>query len=213
MDLYGDARRPPPLSRAGLVFGLYGAMALIAILLSAGRGDPDLYTIEGTSTGLMLALSPLLGVVVGLAVVVLSRLATARFRWARALHRDFQGLLGALQGREILVLAFASAVGEELMFRGALQGWIGLWPQAVLFALLHIGPGVRFLPWTASALVIGVGFGFLYQVTGDLGAPIVAHFTINYLNLRFIAAVRLPDERAQTDPGALVDERVEVSEA
>ena len=56
MDLYGDAKGPPPLSRAGLVLGLYGAMALTAILISAGLGDPDLYRIEGTSTAGMLAL-------------------------------------------------------------------------------------------------------------------------------------------------------------
>ena len=135
---------------------------------------------------------------------MLSRLATTRFGWARSLHRDFQALLGALQGREILILAGTSAVGEELMFRGALQGWLGLWPKAVLFALLHIGPGARFLPWTTTALVLGVGFGYLTALTGDLGAPIVAHFTINYLNLHFISRVRLPDEAAAAP---LVDDR------
>jgi membrane protease YdiL (CAAX protease family) len=71
--------------------------------------------------------------------------------------------------------------------RGALQPWIGIWPQALLFALLHIGPGRRYLPWTAWALAVGAGFGYLAQATGDLGGPIVAHFTINFLNLRYIA--------------------------
>jgi membrane protease YdiL (CAAX protease family) len=80
-----------------------------------------------------------------------------------------------------------------MLFRGALLPWLGLWPQAVIFALLHIGPGARFLPWTLSSLAIGVLFGYLYLLTGDLGAPIAAHFVINYLNLRFISRVELPE--------------------
>ena len=181
------------MSRAGLILALYGALALLGILISAGRDDVDIYRIEGTSTPLWLVLSPLLGIAVGLIVVFLSRLATTQFEWARRLHRDFRGILGQLSYKEILVLALASSIGEELLFRGALQPWLGLWPQAVIFALLHIGPGVRFLPWTASAFVLGVAFGYMFEVSGDLGGPIAAHFTINYLNLHYIARVELPE--------------------
>jgi membrane protease YdiL (CAAX protease family) len=155
MDLSGHTEPPPPLSRPALVLGLYGALGLTALLLSAGRGDPDIYRIG-------------------------------------ALHRDFRALLGPLTGREILILAAASSIGEELLFRGALQPWLGIWPQAIVFALLHVGPGRRFLPWTASALLLGVGFGYMTAWTGDLGGPIVAHFTINFLNLHFISRVDFP---------------------
>ena len=61
--------------------------------------------------------------------------------------------------------------------------------QAAVFAALHIGPGRRFLPWTVSALVLGLAFGLLAKWTGNIGGPIAAHFVINYLNLRFIVAV------------------------
>ena len=74
------------------------------------------------------------------------------------------------------------------LFRGALLPWFGLWWQGLVFALLHVGPGRRFLPWTVSALVLGIAFGALAVWTGNLGAPIAAHFTINYLNLRYIVA-------------------------
>ncbi|WP_428261990.1 lysostaphin resistance A-like protein [Haliangium sp.] len=173
------------------MLALYGALALLALLLSAGRGDVDIYRIEGTSTLLQLVLSPLIGVVIGLTVVWLTRLSVQRFVWARMLHYDFRELLGPLSSREIFILALASAVGEELLFRGALQPWLGIWPQAIVFALLHVGPGRRFLPWTAMAFGLGLGFGYLFQWSGDLGGPIVAHFTINYLNLQFIARVEL----------------------
>jgi hypothetical protein len=127
-------------------------------------------------------------------VIALSRRAVKHYAWGRSLHRNFRHLLGPLATREILILALASSIGEELLFRGALLPWMGLWPQAVIFALLHVGPGARFLPWTASALVMGVVLGLMYQLTGDLGGPIIAHFTINFVNLRFIARTELPPE-------------------
>lgn len=177
----------PPLSRASLVIGLYGGMAIVGLLIAAGRGNPDLYRIAPAPDWLLLG-GPALGVAVGLAVVGLTRVATRHFQWARDLHTSFRDLLGPLTGREIVILALASSIGEELLFRGALLPWIGLWAQGLIFALLHVGPGRRFLPWTASAAVLGVAFGVLAEQTGNLGGPIAAHFMINFLNLRFIVA-------------------------
>jgi len=175
----------PPLSRASLVIGLYGGMALVALVFAAGRGNPDLYRL-GDPTAAMLLGGPAIGVAIGLAVVGLTRIATHQFQWARDLHASFRDLLGPLSMREIVILALASSIGEELLFRGALLPWVGIWIQAIVFALLHVGPKKRFLPWTASALVLGAAFGWLAVWTGNLGGPIAAHFTINFMNLRFI---------------------------
>ena len=180
----------PPLSRASLVIGLYGGMALVALLIAAGRGNPDLYRL-GEPSGLMLLAGPGLGIAIGLGVVGLTRLATRHLQWARDLHASFRDLLGELSTREIVILALASSIGEELLFRGALLPWMGVWLQAIVFALLHVGPKKRFLPWTISALVLGVAFGWLALWTGSLGGPIAAHFTINFLNLRFIVREKL----------------------
>lgn len=177
----------PPLSRASLVIGLYGGMAIVAVLIGAGRGNPDVFRV-GEAPTWWLGAGPALGILIGLAVVGLTRLATRRFQWARDLHASFRDLLGPLTGKEIIILALASSIGEELLFRGALLPWLGLWVQGLVFALLHVGPKKRFLPWTVSALVLGVGFGAVAQYTGNLGAPIAAHFMINFLNLRHIVA-------------------------
>jgi CAAX protease family protein len=179
----------PPLSRASLVIGLYGAMALVALIIAAGRGDPDLYRV-GAPAPWLLGVGPVIGFALGLGVVGLTRVATARFEWARALHASFRDLLGPLNGGEIVILALASSIGEELLFRGALLPWFGVWVQAIIFAGLHVGPGRRFLPWTVSALVLGVAFGWLHVWTGSLGGPIAAHFAINFFNLRFIVRDR-----------------------
>ena len=178
---------PPPLSRGSLVIGLYAAMALVGLLIAAGRGDPDLYRL-GSPSAACLLIAPLLGLSLGMAVVGSTRLAMKRFQWARDLHASFRDLLGPLTGREIVILALASSLGEEALFRGALLPWLGLWIQAAVFALLHVGPGRRFLPWTLSAFALGVAFGVLAEQTGSLGGPIAAHFTINFVNLRYIVA-------------------------
>jgi membrane protease YdiL (CAAX protease family) len=175
----------PPLSRPTLVIGLYGGMAIVALLIAAGRGNPDLYRLGDMPHWLLLG-GPAIGAAVGLTVVAMTRLATKYFEWARDLNASFRDLLGQLTGREIVILALASSIGEELLFRGALLPWLGIWIQAAIFALLHVGPKKRFLPWTASAFVLGVAFGELAIRTGNLGGPIAAHFMINFLNLRFI---------------------------
>jgi membrane protease YdiL (CAAX protease family) len=191
----------PPPSRGALVLGLYGALALVALLLSAWRGDANIYQLDEAARPWRLLLSPIAGIALGLGVVALSRVAVARTIWARELHTSFKHVIGPVTAREIVILALASAVGEELLFRGALLPWIGLAPQAVLFALLHIGPGRRFLPWTASALGMGLACGVLAKVTGDLGGVIAAHFTINFANLRYIARTDLPPlEPAMPEP-------------
>ncbi len=195
----------PPLGRAQLVIGLYGALALLAVLLSAGRGDPDPYRLDDDVTARWLLLAPVLGLAIGLALVWATRALTARFEWARGLHSGFRDLLGPLTTRDMIILAAASSIGEELLFRGALLPWIGVWAQALLFAALHVAPGKRFvafLPWTASAFVFGVGLGYVAEATGNLGAPIVAHFTINLLNLRYIVRTDLAPE--EPDRPALV---------
>lgn len=184
--------RPPRLSRSGLILGIYAGLGLVALGLGALRGHALVVLLPGRTAPTWTALVLHLGLGVGFAllVVYLSRLAARRFEWARVLEREFFGLLGPLTDGEVLLVASASAVGEELLFRGALVPALGPWLSSVLFALPHIGPGKRFLPWTASSFVVGLAFSGLYLATGDLAAPVVAHFVINWLNLRHIAGRR-----------------------
>jgi membrane protease YdiL (CAAX protease family) len=189
-----DRRRASSASRNETIIALYAGAAVLAVVIGAVRGHWNVYRVPGVAASWKLLVSPIVGIALGLVVVFFSRLAVHQFDWARRLHRDFRGLLGHLSARDVFILALASSVGEELLFRGALLPWWGLVASAVVFALLHIGPGLRFIPWTVSALVIGLVFGLLSLWLGDLGAPIAAHFVINYMNLDYITRVELPAE-------------------
>ena len=139
--------RAPRFSRAWVIFLFYGALAVAAVVWGALRGDANIFR-NHASTLPKMAMSPFLGAAFGLGVVFLSRLFVHRFEWARVLHREFHALVHELSSKEIFTLAVASAVGEELFFRGALLPVVGLLPSTLLFAGLHVRPQARFLPWT-----------------------------------------------------------------
>ena len=142
-----------------------------------------------------------IGLGVGLLVVVVSAILERVAEWAQRLSEAFAGLLGPMSHAQIAVFAITSAVGEELLFRGFLQQWLsdvvfggpmsdwwGLIVASAIFGLVHVGPDRRtFLPWTIMAVVMGFALGGMYLYTGNVLAPILCHFTINFLNLAQIA--------------------------
>ena len=77
-----------------------------------------------------------------------------------------------------VTLAALTAVSEELLFRGALLSWLGVWGQAVLFGLAHPAPR-RGWSYTAYTFVAGVLLGYATLLTGQLWASMLAHFVIN----------------------------------
>lgn len=177
-------------SRPALVMVLYLGLGAAALAWGGLRGQPNIWQPPGHGEPLVLA-GIAMGILLGLAIVFVSRLALYRFDWARALHRDFRGLLNPMSDLEIVVLAGASSVGEEMFFRGALLPAIGLVGSSLAFALLHIGPKARHLPWTVSSLGAGLMFGAIFIWTGDLTGPVLAHFLVNFLNLRHVAQYEL----------------------
>jgi uncharacterized protein len=174
------------MNRATVIVALYGALGLLAIGWGWWRGDRNIYE-YGERNLVWLAASPFVGLAFGLAMVFLSRLAVHSMEWARVLHREFHAVVHELSSKEIFLLAVSSALGEELFFRGAMLPALGLWASSVLFALMHVRAQWRFLPWTVMSFIMGLAMGLMYMKTGNLGAPIVAHFTINLLNLSYIA--------------------------
>ncbi len=104
------------------------------------------------------------------------------------LHRLGEALKSAGIGyNTALLLALASAIGEELWFRGALQNFLigglgvypGLFAQAALFAAGHPAPGKAGRFYVVWAFAAGLIFGGLYLASGSLVPGILAHFLYN----------------------------------
>ena len=82
----------------------------------------------------------------------------------------------------IIVIALLPAIGEELMFRGALmrifQHWknkhAAVWVAAIIFSAIHF-QFYGFLP----RMILGACFGYMVLWTGSLFPAIVAHFFNN----------------------------------
>ena len=90
------------------------------------------------------------------------------------LRETLQPLFATVRPLEIAGVSLAAGVGEELLFRGAVQVEFGLIVASVLFGVVHIGGrgSVAFGLWV---VVMGFGLGGLAQAAGGLLAPIVAH--------------------------------------
>lgn len=130
--------------------------------------------------------SLLLGLALGGGVAFGTRPVVLRVRWASRLHAELRPFARTITPSGIVTLALLSSIGEELLFRGLLQPWLGLIPQALVFGLVHQLPGRSRWVWVAWATVMGLLLGGVFQLTGSLLGPIAAHAVINGLNLAFL---------------------------
>src|SRR5215212_8071637 len=131
----------------------YGALAVIAALWCGLRG------FEVRILGESPAASVLLGVITAACTVSLGLLAYRLLPTLREISEELAPRLVDGAASSSLVVA------------------------ALLFGLAHIGPDRRYLVWTAWAVLAGFVFGFLYEVSGGLLAPMLAHTVHNAATL------------------------------
>lgn len=180
------SRVRPPSEAPGMVaiaVLFYGGLALLATAIAWVRGHP-LCFIDFDARPISWGVDIGLGVMVAVGTVALSEWMTRATAFGAALAKGLGDALGPLTRTQCVVLAGLSGVGEELLFRGALQPWLGYIATSVLFGSVHFVPRRAFLPWTVFAVLAGFGLGALYAATENLVAPVVAHFGINAINLR-----------------------------
>ncbi len=166
----------PRFVRLAVVF--YSALLIVAALLGA-LWNRNVFTLGDR---------PLLSLLIGVAIacgtvtsgILLFRLVPA----LRKLSDELAPLLvDGARGRDLVLVSVASGVGEEVLFRGALQPVLGIVLASLLFGVLHVGPDRRYLIWTLWAVGAGFLFGYLYIWTGGLLAPITAHVLHNAATL------------------------------
>ena len=173
------ASRLPGMAKTAL---FYAAFLVVAGAIGALAGR------NAFETGGPLALSLSLGVGTAAVTVGLGLLAYRASPLVQRLAGEIApSVVGGARVRDLVVLAALSGVGEEALFRGALQPLIGYVWASLLFGAVHFFPDRRYLPWTAWAVGAGFLFGALYAWTGGVLAPALAHALYNvavYLLLR-----------------------------
>ena len=162
----------------GLAAVSYAALFLAAVGLIALRGrvvfalgDPPLF---GLWAGVVTACGT-----VALGAFLYRLLPTLR----RISDELAPRLVDGAKARDLVLVSIFSGVGEETFFRGALQPMLGIVATSILFGALHVGPDRRYLVWTLWAIGAGFLFGFLYEWTGGLLAPMIAHVLHNAATL------------------------------
>ncbi|MEO7051522.1 MAG: CPBP family intramembrane glutamic endopeptidase [Rhodanobacter sp.] len=172
------------LRRQLAICAIFCALAAIVILLFQRKP-----TVSTLFQGL-----PLLDqFAVGVAAAALYWLATAlgsrfasRGKAAQHMAESFSRL--DLRGWNPLWIAVAAGVGEELLFRGALQPLLGIWITSILFVLAHIRAyrfdalNKRVLLQSISLFAVSVALGYSALYAGLLTAMII-HVAMDIVGL------------------------------
>jgi membrane protease YdiL (CAAX protease family) len=172
---------PPPLTRKRFLGSLY-LTELVLVLLSLGvarlvEGRYLPFAVQWSAEALLLGL--LSAVPLALLILLASYGPVSRITLIeQAMNRitdRLRQVLGAsirsLTAVDIVLLSLAAGVAEELFFRGLLQSYIGVIGSALVFGLLHALTPAYFVMATA----IGLYFGYLYEIGGNLLIPMAGH--------------------------------------
>jgi membrane protease YdiL (CAAX protease family) len=123
--------------------------------------------------------------------LLLAFLTRSQWRPVAELRKQVEPLVGELfrdvSWTGLAVVAIAAGIGEELLFRGALQPiaarwWgpaAGLLAVSVLFGALHAASSAYFV----LATLVGLYLGWLAQRFDDLLVPIVVHAAYDFAAL------------------------------
>jgi membrane protease YdiL (CAAX protease family) len=140
--------------------------------------------------------SPVASIVVGASgatILVVVQLALLRrassvpgVRAMRRVYADFfRPLFAGIGVGDVVAISFAAGVGEEVLFRGAVQPELGLVPASLLFGAVHLGRQ-RNLVFGAWAAALGLLLGLMAIWTRGLLAPIVTHAVYDALAIAYI---------------------------
>jgi hypothetical protein len=180
-----------------LAVGVEAGMGLLALGLGWFFRLPVTAWVRPDATGIVLG-------VVGATVLFGILLLCRRFpvgpigRLMRFVDATVKPLFLKCRPVDLLLIALCAGVGEELLFRGLIQGglarWWGEWPAlgaaSVVFGLAHC----MTYGYAVFATILGLLLGWLVLVTGDLTAAIVAHAGYDFVALLILTKKGGQDE-------------------
>ncbi len=170
---------------------MFVVIALLGVGLAIRRSLPQTLERLGlqTPTPQNILMGILSGLILIAASLVLTRIWTSivtveQYAQQSAAAAEFDNQFNTIPA--IFILAITSAVGEEVLFRGALQPIFGLPATTLFFVLFH--DQYTLTPAMLIILVIGFGLGLLRRYQGTTSA-IIAHFIYNFLPIAIIIAL------------------------
>jgi len=169
----------------------YAAASVVALLILPHLRAPLVRYGQPHPGALLLGTAPStgasLGLVLGALLTAAGQAATRFTRWGRRLDALLARLVKGLHPADAVLLAALSALAEELVFRGILLPYLGLWGSSALFGLAHWIPRDGLWPWGMWAFVAGLILGQAALAMGGLLAPMVAHFVVNAVGLLLLS--------------------------
>ncbi len=131
---------------------------------------------------------------------ICQRYMELQFSSYKKFKKSLAAIFSGLNVFGAIVLALLSSVGEELLFRGAIQPFLGVWITSFLFGLLHLDADGNVCVWTLWAVVAGLILGAVVNVTGSLWPAIAIHFLINFIGIRGLSKIDLSTPTLMHDP-------------
>lgn len=171
----------------GLQFGIVLLAVILALVFRIDLGSQIQFSVEAVNWAVVGTIPLLLSVWV---------LADTRWAWAAELERLMRQIVVPLFRRApagtLFLVSLLAGVGEELLFRGVIQGglsgWLGPWPALILasvfFGLMHALTRAYFI----VATLMGLYLGLFFMWTGNLLIPILIHFLYDWVVLRYYLA-------------------------
>ena len=190
---------PAGFVRAALIFyGVMGCAALFWRMSSPGESILHPAANVEPAFGVVAAIG--LGALVGLLAVGLSEVLTRFTALGESLADVLGEGLAGIGRADARLLALASGIADEMLFRGALQPAVGIFWASIVFGACHFLPRRELALWSVYAVGMGFAFGGLYEWTGQLLAPIAAHVVVNGINLPRLARRAEEGPPDGTDP-------------
>lgn len=192
-DGVASPQRSSAARRAAVLFRLAcvveGSLLLVAALVAWAADRPLLADLRWSAGGLLagaVAVAPMLA-----AFVFLMRSPRAYARRIRGfVARFLRGPALPWSAPQVAVVCVLAGLGEEALFRGAIQGalsdWLGPLPAlaaaSVLFGCAHLVTPA----YGVIAALMGVYLGILWIASGNLLVPVVAHAGYDFVALYYL---------------------------
>lgn len=136
------------------------------------------------------------GLVLAIVVAFTTRIYFTNFA-REIIDEFFMPVFASVSNRDVVMLAILPGLGEEALFRGALQPLIGIIPASLIFGFLHTGFSKRLLPYSAWTTLVGLLLGALYIWSGNLWGSMVAHAVINSAGVTWVRRSHRSESQAQ----------------